>query len=228
MINQLHALLHRPAAGWDPVPAAHARSYAEHEWQITDEALVDRLGQWIGGFQGKRVLDLGSGPGQYAVAFAMRGAHVVCHDVSRTYLDIARDKAQERGVGDRMAFSLGYLDHAGQLQPGPWDLVFNRLCWYYCFNDRSFAGMVFRLMRPGGRAYIDSTHAAYQHAQLGRSARLRTKLNQVLGVKIGHPNPPRGRIEQLFRNYPVHLEADYGQPFNDRLWLQRTDDRGGP
>lgn len=226
MINRLHARLHRPADGWDPVPAGHAADYGAHEWLHTDTALLDELEAAIGGFQGRRILDLGGGPGHYTVALARRGGNVTWHDVSRTYLEMARRKAAEQGVADSIHFSLGYLDHAPGLLAGGFDLVFNRICWYYGFGDASFADVVYRLVNPGGWGYVDTTHSGFQRDGLSPTARLRTWLNERTGIKIGHPMPPRGRVARLFLARPVErLTVDYGTPTNDKVLFQKAGTR---
>ncbi|MGH8511738.1 MAG: hypothetical protein ACREU8_10280 [Gammaproteobacteria bacterium] len=80
MINCPHARFHRPEEGWDPVPLEHAVKYGAGEWQAVNDAVLDELEQWIGGFGGKRILDLGGAPGQYSIAFAKRGGEVTWHE----------------------------------------------------------------------------------------------------------------------------------------------------
>jgi SAM-dependent methyltransferase len=223
MINRLHATLHRPDKGWDPVPAAHAASYGAGEWSHIDHALLDELDTRICGFAGKSVLDLGGGPGQYTMAMAQRGARVTWHDVSRTYLEMSRGRAESLGLTGKVTFSLGYLDEAPRLLDERFDLVFNRICWYYGFGDRSFAAVVFELVKPGGFGYIDTTHSDYQREQLSTVARLRTWLNDHGAIKIGHPYPPRGRLARLFLRHPVEqLTVDYRTPTNDKILFRKA------
>lgn len=223
MINRLHAKFHRPDQGWDPVPPAHAASYGAGEWNCIDHGLLDDLSERIGGFAGKSVLDLGGGPGQYTMALAQRGARVTWHDVSRTYMDMSKHRAEDLGLTDGIKFSLGYLDEAPQLLGESFDLVFNRICWYYGFGDRSFAAVVYGLVKPGGFGYIDTTHSGYQREQLSTSARLRTWLNDCSAIKIGHPYPPRGRLARLFLRHGIErLSVDYSTPTNDRILFQRA------
>ena len=226
MINRLHACLRRPDKGWDPVPTDHAATYSEHEWGRIDRALLDDLDARIGGLAGKAVLDLGGGPGHYSVAMAQRGAQVTWHDVSRGYMAIARRKAAQAGVAERIVFSLGYLDEAPRLLERRFDFVFNRICWYYGFGDKSFAAVVHALVEPGGFGYVDTTHSGYQREKLSATARLRTWLNDCTGVKIGHPYPPRGRLARLFLRHAVdQLHVDYRMPTNDRILFQRPMER---
>src|SRR5260370_2957744 len=98
MINSLHALLHRPEHGWDPIATQYAEGYAARATRDLDSTLVDELDRRLGGVTGKTVLDLGGGPGQYSVAFASRGAHVTWHDISRNYQRIAAWNAAQHGV----------------------------------------------------------------------------------------------------------------------------------
>lgn len=93
-------------------------------------------------------MDLGGGPGQYSVAFARRGASVTWLDVSHNYLHIAQQKAHEADV--EITFVLGYMDEAPRILGKQFDLVFNRVCFCYSWNDALFVAVIYRLMRLGG------------------------------------------------------------------------------
>lgn len=58
----------------------------------------------LGDLRTKTLLDIGCGPGRYAVAAAERGARVVGIDVSPRMLALARQRARDRGVSDRCRF----------------------------------------------------------------------------------------------------------------------------
>lgn len=216
LINRLLARRYRPERGWDPIPVDYARAYADAEYGGFDPGLVVDLERRIGPLAGRRVLDLGAGPGQYSIAFARAGADVVWHDVSRNYLSIARAAAEDAGVSVR--FSLGYLEDAAKFSAQPFDLVFNRICWRYSFDDRAFADMLIRLVAPGGAGYVDSHHAddALRHGW--SAAAIRYRINARLGIKIGHPPPPPGRITSLLRRNAVSsLSTDWSTEGNERV-----------
>lgn len=218
MYNTLHALLHRPEKGWDPIAPEYAERYAAAEWEKMDDTLINELEQRIGALQGKRVLDLGGGPGEYTVAFAQRGAKVTWHDISHNYLRIARRHAAEAGVD--VEFSLGYMEEARKFVTRPFDLVFNRVCWYYCRNDREFARLVHDLVKPGGAAYIDTNNTAF--ATITGRRRIIYFLNGWLGWKIGHPFPPRGRVAALLNKRLIdYMTVDYTSASNDKVFLVR-------
>lgn len=220
MINCLHALLHRPERGWDPVSAEHSRLYSEQQWAYMEStnACLDRLEKHIGPLRGKSVLDLGGGPGQFSVALAARGAHVTWHDVSRNYLEQTNKKAADCGV--TVALSLGYLEDAKRFGPGKFDLVFNRGCWRYSRSDRNFARLLFYLIAPGGAGYIDAVIGPDHSDSWWR--RLQYRLNARLSWKIGHPNPPPQRLQQLFSDTESTI-VDFGSTStNDRFLIIKS------
>ncbi len=86
--------------------------------------------------EGATILDVGCGPGHYAIALARMGAaRVVGIDISPAMLEVAKDRARTAGVEDRcqfvladfLAFSaaemfdfvilMGFMDYIGEAQP---------------------------------------------------------------------------------------------------------------
>src|SRR5205085_10311754 len=177
VINRFHAWLHRPEKGWDPVSPSHAREYGALQWGGDTDPLVDELEARLGGLRDKSVLDLGGGPGQYSVAFARRGATVTWHDVSASYREIAEGRAREAGVA--VELSLGYLEQAPELLARAFDLVFVRLAWHYCADDRRFAATVHRLVKPGGAGYVDQD--VVESAPVGARRRMVYALQRSTG-----------------------------------------------
>lgn len=75
---------------------------------------------------GDRVLDIGGGPGRYAIHFAKLGCDVTLVDLSQGNIALAREKADEAGVRIRAyaadcleldALSLGQFDHVFLMGP---------------------------------------------------------------------------------------------------------------
>lgn len=216
MLNRLHSLFHRPELGWDPISIAHADDYSQLQ-RASDlaERQVDSVEKQIGTVRGKRVLDLGAGPGRQSVVFASRGAIVTWHDVSSAYLDVARAHASASRV--EMQFSLGYLEAAAKFLAQPFDLVFCSNCWCYSMDDRYFAGLIYALVGPGAAGYVRTpTIGAEGGVSLLRHACYRAYLS--FDWKIGHLYPPRGKVARLFDKFPLkRLSTDYSDPSCDEV-----------
>lgn len=212
-------MLHRPESGWDPISDGYAVKYSDLVASQFEADLISRLDARLGGLSGKRVLDLGGGPGHYTVALAERGAAVTWHDVSATYRRSTQDRAAAAGV--QVIYSLGYFEEAERLVADPFDLVFNRVCWNYSMADRPFAELIYRLLKPGGTAYIDAANSEFSNAKGGRP--LIYWMNQALWLKIGHPHPPRGRVAALMNMFPLRsLEVDYSAPDRDIVFAVKA------
>ena len=216
MINELLMKLRSVERGYDPVPAEHARQYTQTEWGLFNPSVVDTLETKIGGFEGKRILDLGAGPAQFSIEFARRGGKVTWHDISRNYLAIVKELAAEHGV--ELEYSLGYMEEAARLLDRPFDLVFNRICWMYCANDFAFARLIHGLIRPGGWGYINSDYRFKD--EVGALTRFRIAVNAKTGIKLGHIIPPPGRLEKYFRGFGLEVEVDVRPP-KEQIYLHK-------
>ena len=220
MINEIHKLIRRPSAGWDPVPLDYAKTYSARQFDTLELQLISALEERLGGLKGREVLDLGAGPGQYSIAFSVRGAQVVHFDISQNYQKICQEQAALRGA-THLSYRLGYLDDADGILSSQFDLVFNRQCWYYCANDRAFSKTFFNLMKPGGLGYIETSNSNFG---LNRKSHppLLYHLYQLTGYKALHLHPPSGWVEAYLRKMPIDiLDADYSNPEFDRLVFRR-------
>lgn len=224
--NYLQYLLHRPGASWDPVGEAYASKYATKVWgesEIT-QRYINRVIEHVGSVDGARVLDLGGGPGQYSIGFAERGARVTWHDISASYEAIVRTKAKERGVS--VETSVGYLEDSRKFLSSPFDLVFVRGCWHYCMNDKAFASLVYQLALPGKWIAVWGNNSSIlnkKDASFSLRSRLSHTINDRVGIKIGHPYPPQGRLANLFTELGAHkVVADYGDVWFDDLFIKRA------
>jgi SAM-dependent methyltransferase len=218
MINKLHSLVRRVESGWDPISIKYALSYSSR-LGVVDARVVTVVENWLGGFDNRSVLDLGGGPGHYAVEFARRGARVTWHDPSRNYARIVQERAALAGV--EIECSLGYLEAACKFKRNPFSLVFCRRSWCYCIDERKFAGLLYNLVAPGGVVYIEcdtpeaSTPTGWTY--------LRSIAYLRLGVRIGHPFPKHGRIARLMQRYPIQeMWLDYRDATLDIVVLRKS------
>lgn len=219
MINRLHRLLHDPNRGWDPISQEYAEHYAK-EIATIDSELVARVCALAGSVDGRHVADVGSGPGQYGLEFALRGARVTCIDISRRYLDIARRRFAD--AGRTADFVLTYMDDIGMISPGSFDVLFNNVCWYYCVEDYKFARSMLRAARNGGLIVVRVQNAeSLRNAKWSR--RLIYGIYGGLGWKIGHLLPPRGLVERVFRGAGgCDVSADYTDSGHDVVVVRKA------
>ena len=75
-------------------------------------------------WQGKRVLEIGSGIGTDTINFARAGAGVTAVDLSEKSLDVARRRAEVFGVSDRISFIHSNAEHLTAGAPG-YDLIYS-------------------------------------------------------------------------------------------------------
>lgn len=65
---------------------------------LLNEVRVPYFDRVLGGYAGKRILDVGCGGGVFSEALARAGAHVVGFDASERSLEAAREHAREAGL----------------------------------------------------------------------------------------------------------------------------------
>lgn len=102
------------------------------------------------GLPGQRLLDLGSGSGLLARAFARRGCRVTALDPSEPLLAEARRQAVEEGL--RIDHRLGWAEETS-LEAGSFDTIIAGTCWHW-FDRPKAAEECRRLLWPGGRLAI--------------------------------------------------------------------------
>jgi 2-polyprenyl-3-methyl-5-hydroxy-6-metoxy-1,4-benzoquinol methylase len=200
----------KPEKGFDPVPKTFAENYAANEYKKLDNEVVDFIKNHITGFEDKTVLDLGAGPGQYSMAFAKRGAKVTWHDISRNYLEIAKARAAAENV--TVNFSLGYLEEAH----GKFDMIFNRICWYYCINDYRFAKCIYNLVKENGYGFIVVNNEKYLKEELEKESRVKKIviktsywLNENFNIKLTHVHPSHQKLSRIFARLNFkHLQLE--------------------
>lgn len=141
---------------WDRIAARRGAARADGVVRYAPAVADDREFRLCGDVDGKRVLDLGCGSGENAIAFARAGAHVIAVDRSVAQLHLGRKAADEaevrvewhesdaadlaylRADSIHLAFAAGVL---GEIEDA--DRVFRQ---------------VHRVLRPGGSFVLSYDH----------------------------------------------------------------------
>ncbi len=121
--------------------------------------------------QGTRVLDVGCGTGILTLALAEAGFRVDAFDNSPDMLAIARRKAEERGVADRITFHQG--DAAAlPFADASFHGVTSQRMLHHLDDPRPVLNQLARVLEPGGFLYVcDETTDRTPLRRLGRRVR---------------------------------------------------------
>jgi len=111
----------------------------------------------------ERVLDLGTGAGHTAVAFAPRVAEVVALDLTAPMLEQARALAAAHDLVN-LRFELGDA-MALPYEAGRFDLVTCRVCAHHFADPRAALREAARVMKPGGRLLLADSVSPEDPAQ---------------------------------------------------------------
>ena len=121
--------------------------------------------------------------------------------MSKNYLKIVQQQAQKENLN--IDFQLQYMDTA----TGSFDVVFNRVCFHYCINDRAFLKTIYQLLNEKGIAYLilhNKNMANLKHKNLIKRLYkyLVYCLNTYASIKIGHPPFSQYKLKKMLCRYP--------------------------
>lgn len=136
--------------------SSEAREFGALSLQQVDDGRLLRFLQTLNlPWEGASVLDLGCGPGTWAIPLAALGVDcVTCHDASPTMLEFARSTHVERGVTsvryvERDLTDLAYPNDS-------FDIVICCHALYYSSDEQYTVAEVARTLKPSGLFYIQS------------------------------------------------------------------------
>ena len=116
--------------------------------------------QLIGDVCGKRVLEIGCGGGQCAIAFAKRGAIATGIDLSDAQIDFARRLAHQEGVD--VTFLQGNIEDLSPITDCSQEVVFSAYALQYVERPQCCFAEVRRVLAPGGVFVFSLDHPFWQ------------------------------------------------------------------
>ncbi|MEW5850923.1 MAG: class I SAM-dependent methyltransferase [Myxococcota bacterium] len=137
----------------EPVVSAdgYGRWRATTLGRITERVETRVVFNLAGSLQGKRVLDVGTGDGTYAIEAGARGGVVTALDADLGMLESARMRAAVRGV--RVDFQRGRVE-ALPLRDASFDVVFAVTVLCFVGDAAGAVQEMVRVLAPGGRLVL--------------------------------------------------------------------------
>jgi ubiquinone/menaquinone biosynthesis C-methylase UbiE len=136
-------------------PVVAAQTYAQ--WRattlgkITERVETSVVVDLAGPLRGKRVLDVGTGDGTYAIEAAERGAIVTALDLEREMLDAAQARAASRGV--EVTLQQGRAEQL-PFEDASFDVVIAVTVLCFVPDAQRAVGEMARVLVPGGRVVL--------------------------------------------------------------------------
>ncbi|QBD79875.1 methyltransferase domain-containing protein [Ktedonosporobacter rubrisoli] len=134
-----------------------AQAYAANP-SIANNERLQRLLQAVQPQPGMRVLDVATGPGYVAMAFAVAGCEVVGIDLTAAPLAIAEQKRQERGLNN-LSFQVGDAENL-PFEAQEFDIVISRLAFHHFEDPAHVLSEMTRVCRPQGLVIIEDIIAS--------------------------------------------------------------------
>ena len=129
-----------------------ARAFASNPW-VSDEQRIKRLVS-VACLTGKeRVLDIATGPGYVAEAFAKESREVVGMDLTEAMLTIARARTEERGVKN-ISFRTGDAQSL-PFDADQFDVVVCRLALHHVQQPSKVLNEMSRVCRRSGAVVVE-------------------------------------------------------------------------
>jgi SAM-dependent methyltransferase len=134
-----------------------ARAFAANPW-VTDEERIRRLVAGARLTGSERVLDIATGPGYIAEAFAGIAREVIGVDLTEAMLDIARERTKERGVLN-VSFRAADAENL-PFETGAFDVVVCRLALHHLLKPLDVLREMTRVCRAGGTVLVEDIYAS--------------------------------------------------------------------
>ena len=195
-----------------------AQAFAANPW-VTDEDRIQRLVNAAQLRGDERVLDIATGPGYIAEAFARAAREVVGVDLTDAMLAIAKQRIQQRGLTN-ISFRAADAQHL-PFENASFDVAVCRLALHHLQHPIDVLREMARVCRPQGTVLIEDIYAS-EHPQRAAYQDKWEILRDPSHVRA----LPISELLQLFRN--TGLEVDSVSTAEDltpevERWLATTE-----
>ena len=194
-----------------------AKAFASNPW-VTDEERIRRLLAAARLKGDERVLDIATGPGYIAEAFALAAREVIGVDLTAAMLTIAEERTKERGISN-VSFRIGDVQSL-PFEKEEFDVVVSRLALHHMQNPALVVGEMTRVCRLGGSVLVEDIYGS-EHPERAAYQDRWEKLRDPSHVRT----LPVSELLRLFRE--AGLETDSVSTYGDlcpevERWLATT------
>ncbi len=188
---------------WSRLPA----DLLAPDWELRRGFLLDRMRP------GERVLDLGSGAGDFTAEITRAGAKAVGVEVAEAAIARARSRHPE------LEFRLAALDEPLPLRDGEFDVVWSSEVIEHVADTATWLSEVRRVLRPGGRLLLTTPSHGRVRLALGGVERFSEPLGDHLHLYT------RRSLQEVLDEFgfgDVSVRVAAGPPLLRRLLLARA------
>jgi 2-polyprenyl-3-methyl-5-hydroxy-6-metoxy-1,4-benzoquinol methylase len=194
-----------------------ARASASNPW-VSDQQRIDRLVSSAHLTGAEHVLDIATGPGYIAEAFAKQAREVVGVDLTEAMLAIARERTEEQVVTN-ISFRTGDAQNL-PFEPDEFDVVVCRLALHHVQHPAKVVREMTRVCRRDGTVVVEDIFASEHPARAAYQDRW-----EILRDPSHVRALPLSELLHLFRDAGLETEtvmtADDLRPEVER-WLSTT------
>jgi len=134
-----------------------AQAFAANPW-VTDEDRIQRLVTAAHLTGDERVLDIATGPGYIAEAFAVAAREVVGVDLTDAMLAIAKERTKDRGISN-ISFRAADAQNL-PFENSAFDVVVCRLALHHLLKPLQVLREMARVCRAGGKVLVEDIYAS--------------------------------------------------------------------
>jgi ubiquinone/menaquinone biosynthesis C-methylase UbiE len=136
---------------YDRVAHQYDDSYKDAYWEFYNAVTWHNIKKYLPRLQGRKVLDIGGGTGNWALKLAKSGFEVTLADISQKMLDVAKRKADEAGFSNRIVFTREDICDLAAFPPETFELVLAEGDPLSCCDDPHQAVKeCYRVLKPKG------------------------------------------------------------------------------
>ncbi|MGC1616226.1 MAG: methyltransferase domain-containing protein [Candidatus Acidiferrum sp.] len=178
---------------------SQAQAFAANPW-VTDEERIRRLVAAAHLSGDERVLDIATGPGYIAEAFARAAREVVGVDLTDAMLAIAKERTKERGI-----YKVSFHTADAQNLPfenGAFDVAVCRLALHHLMQPLQVLREMARVCRAGGTVVVEDIYASEHPERSAYQDRW-----EILRDPSHVRTLPLSELLQLFREAGLETDA---------------------